>query len=152
MSFNRSSRRRKSGDRRNRVFMRRSGFGFHDFLKYFFWLWIVLVFIAVYLLSDVFDFGYSVLIGLSISTFLMFGLDKIQAILNGIRIPEKFLYLFALLGGLPGAVLGMIVFSHKISKTRFLFWIALVAIFWVIVLFVLWNNFGFFEYGSFDQI
>ena len=63
----------------------------------------------------------------SMATFLLYGLDKLEAVRHGRgakhRVPENFLHLLALLGGFPGGWLGMFVFWHKIRKTSF--WIVL---------------------------
>jgi len=47
------------------------------------------------------------------------GYDKRKAIKREWRVPEKSLWLLALIGGAPGAFLGMIVFRHKIKKKKF---------------------------------
>jgi uncharacterized membrane protein YsdA (DUF1294 family) len=52
-------------------------------------------------------------------TFLVFGLDKFFATRNAQRVPEKVLFSLAALGGLVGALLGMLVFRHKTSKRSF---------------------------------
>lgn len=49
----------------------------------------------------------------------MYGMDKYKATKKLIRIPESTLLLFALLFGGIGAILGMVVFNHKTSKTKF---------------------------------
>ena len=50
---------------------------------------------------------------LSLLSFSLMGADKYQAHRNRRRIPEKTLFLTALLGGSPGAILGMYLFRHK---------------------------------------
>lgn len=45
--------------------------------------------------------------------FLLMGWDKWQARREGRRIPEKRLFLIALLGGALGTILGMYAFHHK---------------------------------------
>lgn len=52
-------------------------------------------------------------------TFLAFGIDKLCAILNRRRISEKMLISFSAIGGSLGALVGMVLFKHKISKPRF---------------------------------
>ncbi|HSD15438.1 MAG TPA: DUF1294 domain-containing protein [Flavobacterium sp.] len=52
--------------------------------------------------------------------FLLYGIDKWLAINQKSRVPERFLLLFALIGGSIGALLGMLLFRHKISKFSFL--------------------------------
>lgn len=51
---------------------------------------------------------------------IMFGLDKRKAVLHRRRIPETTLLGISFLGGSIGAILAMLIFRHKISKTSFL--------------------------------
>ena len=53
---------------------------------------------------------------LSLVTFGIYGHDKAQAQNNGPRVPEVVLHLLGLLGGTPGAFIGMRMFHHKTSK------------------------------------
>lgn len=56
--------------------------------------------------------GYLVLI--NFAAFILMGVDKRRAKREGARrVPEKRLFLAALLGGSLGAILGMRVFHHK---------------------------------------
>lgn len=61
---------------------------------------------------------------LSVITFTLFGIDKYQAVKhtreNTNRISEKTLFLWSFLGGTFGAILGMLLFRHKIKKGEFL--------------------------------
>ncbi|MDD2698107.1 MAG: DUF1294 domain-containing protein [Arcobacteraceae bacterium] len=60
---------------------------------------------------------------LTLSTFLLYTFDKLQALRSGInvsRVSEQTLLLIALLGGSIGAILAMMFFRHKIKKTSFL--------------------------------
>ena len=61
--------------------------------------------------------GYLVLI--SLAAFAAFGADKRRARRGAWRVPERTLFLLALLGGSPGALLGMRVFHHKTKHRRF---------------------------------
>lgn len=69
------------------------------------------------------------LTALSITTFLLYGLDKLEAVRKGRaaqhRVPENLLHLLTLMGGFPGGWLGRFVFWHKIRKLSF--WIVLVV-------------------------
>lgn len=56
----------------------------------------------------------------------LFGLDKHRARAHARRIPEKTLFLLAILGGSPGALLGMYLFRHKTKKPAFTFGIPLI--------------------------
>jgi uncharacterized membrane protein YsdA (DUF1294 family) len=64
--------------------------------------------------------------GVSALAFAAFGLDKWRAVCGRRRIPEATLHLLELAGGVPGSLLGQIVFRHKCSKGRYL------AVFWLI--------------------
>ena len=50
---------------------------------------------------------------MSVVSFAAMGLDKSRARRGGRRIPEKRLFLYALLLGAVGGTLGMLVFHHK---------------------------------------
>ncbi|NLF34532.1 MAG: DUF1294 domain-containing protein [Clostridiales bacterium] len=56
---------------------------------------------------------------MSALSFLLMGWDKRRARRGGRRVPERVLLLAALLGGSPGAVLGMYCFRHKTRHPRF---------------------------------
>lgn len=53
------------------------------------------------------------------AAFILFGIDKRRARRDRWRIPERTLFLFPLLGGTLGAILGMRVFHHKTLHRRF---------------------------------
>ena len=57
---------------------------------------------------------------INIVTFILFGIDKKKSKGKGMRIPEIILLALSLFffGGV-GAILGMVVFNHKTSKTAF---------------------------------
>lgn len=46
-------------------------------------------------------------------TFALMGLDKLKARKGARRIPEKVLFLFVILGGSVGGIIGMLLFRHK---------------------------------------
>ena len=52
-------------------------------------------------------------------SLLLFGWDKLMAVLGRSRIPEAALLGAAVLGGGAGALLGMLLFRHKIRKAPF---------------------------------
>lgn len=77
---------------------------------------------------------------LSVLTFLLFGWDKLMARLGRSRIPEAALLGAALFGGGAGALLGMLLFRHKIRKSPFP---VLVPLFFLLQMFLLgWVLFG----------
>lgn len=57
---------------------------------------------------------------INIISFILFWIDKRKAIKHQRRISEFTLLLITFLGGTVGALLGMVVFRHKISKRNFL--------------------------------
>lgn len=69
-----------------------------------------------------FSFAAMIYVFLIINLFsgIMFGLDKRKAVLHRRRIPETTLLGISFLGGSIGAILAMLIFRHKISKTSFL--------------------------------
>lgn len=69
----------------------------------------------------------------SIFSFIQMGYDKRKAIKRQWRVPEKSLWLLALIGGAPGAFLGMIVFRHKIKKTKFVIGFTLLMVIDIVI-------------------
>ena len=62
----------------------------------------------------------------SITTFVMYGLDKLLSKTMTVRTPEFVLHALAILGGFPGGWLGMFLFSHKTNIQKHpWFWIVL---------------------------
>ena len=59
------------------------------------------------------------LLSINLAAFALMGTDKYRARRNMWRIPEKTLFLSAVLGGTPGAILGMRLFRHKTRHRRF---------------------------------
>jgi uncharacterized membrane protein YsdA (DUF1294 family) len=62
---------------------------------------------------------YAWLISMNTVTVLLYGYDKRQAVVGGIRVPEAALHMAALLGGSPGAAVAQGLFRHKTRKLRF---------------------------------
>ena len=56
---------------------------------------------------------------MNILAYISMGLDKRKAIKHQYRIPEKTLFLLALLGGSLGSILGMKKFHHKTKHWYF---------------------------------
>lgn len=56
---------------------------------------------------------------INVITFAVFGIDKLKAVKDKWRVPEKVLFLLALLGGSLGAIIGMYSFRHKTKKIAF---------------------------------
>lgn len=55
----------------------------------------------------------------TIIAFALMGVDKWKAVSGGWRVPEKTLFLSALVGGSLGAILGMRLFRHKTRHRSF---------------------------------
>ena len=62
---------------------------------------------------------FAYLLILNVAAFLAMGADKKRAIQQKRRIPEKTLFLLALLGGSLGAYMGMQSFRHKTKHLKF---------------------------------
>lgn len=62
---------------------------------------------------------YYYLIAINILSFVLMGLDKSKARRGAWRVPEKTLFLAAVVGGSAGAIAGMYVFRHKTKHLRF---------------------------------
>jgi len=56
---------------------------------------------------------------INIVTFCTYGIDKWKAQHNKWRISELTLFVFALIGGSIGALLGMSIFHHKTQHLKF---------------------------------
>ena len=61
--------------------------------------------------------------GMNLLTFLLFGLDKYQAVRHRFRISERVLLGTSALGGALGGLFGMLLFHHKTKKAKFRIWI-----------------------------
>lgn len=59
------------------------------------------------------------LVIINLIAFAIFGIDKKRAKKGQWRIPEKTLFLSAILGGSIGAILGMYIFRHKTKHWYF---------------------------------
>lgn len=77
---------------------------------------------------------------MSLIAFAAFGLDKFKAKTNRWRIPERTLFLLAILGGGVGAFLGMKVFRHKTRHSQFVFGIPAIMILQLALAGFLWTK------------
>ena len=80
---------------------------------------LIIVLLIILALTTTWSFYWIWLVALSVITFLLYGYDKGQAKLGGLRVPEIVLHVLALLGGFPGGWVGRAVFRHKIRKPVF---------------------------------
>lgn len=56
---------------------------------------------------------------MSFITMVLYGVDKRKAVKDKMRIPEKALFALGFFGGAIGALVGMIIFSHKTKHVYF---------------------------------
>lgn len=77
----------------------------------------------------------------SLTLFLVYGIDKSQAIANGRRIPEKVFHYLALAGGFPGGLIGRPLFHHKTRKPAFLLILLIAMTLHGVLWFVVWYLF-----------
>ncbi len=68
------------------------------------------------------------LVGANLAALLAYGYDKAVAGRGRTRVPEAVLLGLALIGGSPGAFVGMLFFRHKTSKPAFLIPFALIVL------------------------
>ncbi len=66
--------------------------------------------------------------------FVFMGIDKKRAKKNQWRIPEKHLFLIAILGGSIGSIIGMQFFRHKTKHTSFKFGMPCIFILQMVIL------------------
>ena len=71
--------------------------------------------------------------------FLLMGIDKRRAIKHAFRIPEATLFLFAIMGGSIGAILGMYTFRHKTRHWYFVYGIPAILILQIALIVFLYN-------------
>ena len=70
----------------------------------------------------------------NIVAFFLMGIDKKKAQTGAWRIPEKTLFLSAILGGGVGAIAGMQLFRHKTRHRSCVIGMPLILLAWVILL------------------
>ena len=63
-------------------------------------------------------------------------IDKFKAMNKSWRIPEKHLLILTLCGGSIGAILGMILFNHKVKKPIFKWGIPLIMIGQIVLIWI----------------
>lgn len=71
--------------------------------------------------------------------FIIMGMDKRKAIRHTYRIPEKTLFLAALLGGSIGSILGMQLFRHKTKHWYFVIGMPAILILQILLIFFLFH-------------
>jgi uncharacterized membrane protein YsdA (DUF1294 family) len=81
------------------------------------------------------------LIIINIIGFITVAIDKRKAQKHLWRIPEKTLFLIAVLGGCPGVYTGMLVFRHKTKHYRFTLGVPVIFILQVLLVYYLFSDF-----------
>lgn len=81
-----------------------------------------------------------ILLMINLFTFIIFGWDKRLSIKHKRRVPESTLLGTAFIGGTIGAILGILIFRHKVSKKSFLLKFALVVLVQAGLIYWLWNT------------
>lgn len=77
------------------------------------------------------------LIIINITSFILMFIDKEKAKKHKFRIPEKTLFLFSILGGSIGSILGMYIFRHKTKHLKFKLGLPLILLIQIILLILL---------------
>lgn len=79
------------------------------------------------------------LIAINLFSFILFGIDKKKAERKEWRISEASLIGASLLGGSVGALVGMVIFKHKLSKKAFYIGIPLILVITKIIELIIFN-------------
>lgn len=70
---------------------------------------------------------------ITLLSYLMMSIDKLKSIYQWWRIPERSLWILAILGGVAGIWLGMQwPMYHKAGKREFRIWIPVLGILWIL--------------------
>ncbi len=84
----------------------------------------LLVMFSLMIIFPLWDRFFAWLIAVNVVAFLTMGYDKVTASARGTLMPDWILLALTALGGALGAVVGMVLFRHKVQKTSFqmVFW------------------------------
>ena len=82
------------------------------------------------------------LILMNLITFIVFAVDKSRAKRHAWRVPEKVLFLLALLGGSIGAIAGMYLCRHKTRHWYFVIGMPLILALQIVLAVILVRKFG----------
>ncbi len=86
-----------------------------------------------FLSAEFYNFIFYIII-LSFITLIFFGVDKYRSITRKWRIPEAVLLSLTVIGGAFGAIIGMILFRHKIRKPMFFVIVPLAVVLYIALL------------------
>ena len=81
------------------------------------------------------------LLAINVLSFALMGIDKAKARRNAWRIPEKVLFLAAILGGSVGTLVGMALFRHKTKHWYFVFGMPFIMIINFVIIGFLYYHF-----------
>ena len=82
----------------------------------------------------------------NLAAFALMGVDKRRAKRGAWRIPERTLFLPAILGGSPGAILGMQMFRHKTRHRQFMIGMPLILLVQLVIVgLLIWKGGGLFR-------
>ncbi|MGN0346626.1 MAG: DUF1294 domain-containing protein [Lachnospiraceae bacterium] len=88
-------------------------------------------------MEDSINILLSYIVVLNIVGFVSMGMDKYKARHHLWRIPEKTLFLIALLGGSLGSLLGMYMFRHKTKHSYFVIGMPAIFILQIVIVGIL---------------
>ena len=77
---------------------------------------------------------------INLISFFFIGLDKMKAQLDHSRVRERTLWLFTLIGGSLGTLLGMRYFRHKTQKLSFQAVVATILVLQVWIVYLIMNK------------
>jgi uncharacterized membrane protein YsdA (DUF1294 family) len=80
-----------------------------------------------------------IFLSLNVFSFIITAFDKVLAIKKHTRISEKWLLMFVGFGGTIGALLAMLIFSHKTSKSTYLLKFAFIILLQILLVFLLYK-------------
>lgn len=79
--------------------------------------------------------------GYNVFVLCLYGFDKLCAKAGANRVRERLLIILSALGGAPGALCGMVLFHHKISKPSFRYPIPLLYMLQMALwTYLIWNH------------
>jgi len=73
------------------------------------------------------------LVIINVMALLLYYVDKKRAIKQKYRIPEKYLFLVAIVGGSVGSILGIYLFRHKTKRYNFTLGIPLLLVIQIVL-------------------
>ena len=72
--------------------------------------------------------------------FIFMGADKRRAVMHQWRIKERTLFIFALLGGSAGSILGLLVFHHKTKHKKFAIGMPMILVIQILIVLLLYQR------------